>query len=71
MLSVVGVQTFTQSDGYSDERIANRAANAVAPQGRMLRRSNLTSDNRALVWVFAIGSGSVLLMGVVFAIGFA
>ena len=38
IVDTVGAKTLTQTDRYSDERIANFTANVVAPQGARLKR---------------------------------
>jgi hypothetical protein len=38
IVDTVGAKTLTQTDRYSDERVANFAANYVAPQGARLKR---------------------------------
>jgi hypothetical protein len=38
IVDTVGAKTLTQTDRYSDERVANFAANSVAPQGARLKR---------------------------------
>lgn len=39
IVDTVGAKTLTQTDRYTDERIANFAANVVAPPGQRLKRS--------------------------------
>jgi len=37
VIETVGTKTLSQTDRYSDERVANFSANVVAPPGRRLR----------------------------------
>lgn len=63
VMRVLGVKTFSRADGYSDERVGNKAANVIAPQGQMLRRSILSPENRVFVYGFVIVSAALLVGG--------
>jgi len=69
VMAVVGRKAFTQTDGYSDERVGDRAANVVAPEARLLRRG-LTRENKWVLWTFAAGVAIMLLVGIVSIAGF-
>lgn len=69
VMRIVGVKTFSRADGYSDERVANRAANLIAPQGQMLRRNLLSPENKVFVVGFIIASAVLLITTFVIVIG--
>lgn len=71
VMTVVGMKTFSQTDGYSDERVGSRSSNVVAPEGRLLRRTILTRDTRPIIWAFVIGVAVMLVIGAVTTVGFA
>ena len=63
IMRIVGAKTFSQTDLYADERIGDRAANVVAPEGQRLRRRLL--GGRGLVAALAIVGFVVVLFLVI------
>ncbi|MEP6478033.1 MAG: hypothetical protein ABJB03_01475 [Rhodoglobus sp.] len=57
IIDTVGAKTITQTDRYVDERVANFAANIVAPQGQRLKRG------------FSIGGLVIVVLVAVYWIG--
>jgi len=63
---LVGAKTLTQTDYYSDDRFADRAANVVADDGRRLRMGFLPRMGTGLK--IGIGAAVVVFIGVFVAI---
>ena len=53
IVDTVGAKTLTQTDRYSDERVANFTANVVAPQGARLKRG--VSGAAIVIGVLVLG----------------
>jgi hypothetical protein len=70
VMTVLGVKAFSRADGYSDERVADRAANLIAPPGQLLRRSILSPENRVFVYGFVIASAALLIVGGILTVVF-
>ncbi|WP_052521235.1 hypothetical protein [Agreia bicolorata] len=65
--AVLGAKALSQTENYSDDRVAGRAANAVGEDGRRLRQTFIAADSsmtpRRLL--FIVGGAFVLIFGVV------